>query len=102
MISLEICASIAPSKLHEFNQSKLLFIERLQNFEGYAGFKEKARDKFVMQIDWESRKTMNAFLDSEDYSFFHGAIITLSKSNSIKISSDSPQKDGQNKEMNTF
>jgi len=88
MISLEICASIAPSKLHEFNQSKLLFIDRLQNFEGYAGFKEKAGDKFVMQIDWESRKTMNAFLDSGDYRFFHGAIITLSKNFNTHIIDD--------------
>ena len=79
MISLEICASIAASKLHEFNQSKLIFIDRLQHFEGYVGFREKAGHKFVMQIDWESRKTMNAFLDSEDYRFFHGAIITLSE-----------------------
>ena len=102
MISLEISATIAASKLLEFNQSKLIFIDHLQNFEGYVGFKEKAGKNFIMQIDWESRKTMNAFLDSEDYRFFHGAIITLSKSNSIKISSDSPQKDRQNKEMNTF
>ena len=85
MISLEICATIAASKMLEFNQSKLLFIDRLQNFEGYAGFKEKAGDKFVMRIDWESRKNMNAFLDSEDYRFFHGAIITLSENHKTHL-----------------
>jgi hypothetical protein len=88
MISLEICATIATSKMLEFNQSKLIFIDRLQNFEGYAGFKEKAGEKFVMQIDWESRKTMDAFVDSEDYRFFHGAIITLSKKFNTHIIDD--------------
>jgi hypothetical protein len=88
MISLEICASIAASKMLEFNQSKLIFINRLQNFDGYAGFREKAGNKFVMQIDWESRKTMNAFLNSEDYRFFHGAIITLSKNHKTHLIDD--------------
>jgi hypothetical protein len=85
MISLEICATIATSKMREFNQSKLTFIDRLQNFEGYSGFREKAGEKFVMQIDWESRKTMHTFLDSEDYRFFHGAIITLSENHKTHL-----------------
>jgi len=88
MISLEISATIAASKLLEFNQSKLIFIDHLQNFEGYVGFKEKAGKIFIMQIDWESRKTMDAFLDSGDYRFFHGAIITLSKNFNTHIIDD--------------
>jgi len=88
MISLEISATIAASKLLEFNQSKLIFIDHLQNFEGYVGFKEKAGKNFIMQIDWESRKTMDAFLDSGDYRFFHGAIITLSKNFNTHIIDD--------------
>jgi len=88
MISLEISATIAASKLLEFNQSKLIFIDHLQNFEGYVGFKEKAGKNFIMQIDWESRKTMDAFLDSGDYRFFHGAIITLSKKFNTHIIDD--------------
>ena len=88
MISLEICATIAKNKMHEFNQSKLIFINRLQDMEGYSGFKEKTGNKFVMQINWESKDKLDAFLKSEDYRFFQGAIITLSEKHKTHLVKD--------------
>lgn len=92
MIHLEIKAVILINKLLEFNQSKMAFIENLQNTEGYLSFKEKPGDTFQMKISWNSRKSLDKFIKSEYYRIFRGAIITLSGTNSIRISNESNKK----------
>ena len=89
MIYLEIKAVILINKLLEFNQSKMAFIENFQNTEGYLGFTEKPGDTFQMKISWNSRKSLDKFIKSEYYRIFRGAIITLSETNSIRISNKS-------------
>lgn len=85
MIYLEVSATISPHKLFEFNQSKMVFINNLQKTDGYNGFTEKPGNKFQMKICWNSRKCLDAFMKSELYCVFHGAVITLSQSNRIQI-----------------
>lgn len=85
MVILEISADISQSKMLEFNQSKLLFIDKLQSIDGYSGFTEKTGNTFVIKINWNNRKSLNNFMKSESYRIFHGAIITLSKTESTKI-----------------
>lgn len=85
MICLEIVAVILINKLVEFNQSKMIFIENLQNTEGYIGFTEKQVNSFQMKISWKSRKALEIFTRSEYYRVFNGAIITLSKENNTRI-----------------
>lgn len=85
MICLEINAEILLSKLQEFNQSKLSFINSLQKFTGYIGFTEKPGQNFHIQINWKNRESLDEFINTEQYRVFHGAIITLSKTNSNKI-----------------
>jgi hypothetical protein len=82
---LEIAASISMQKLNEFNQSKLYFIEHVGKFEGYNGFVEKPGRNFNMRIGWNDHDSLVAFMKSEPYKFFHGAMITLSENNSIRI-----------------
>ena len=88
MVTLEISADISQSKMLEFNQSKLLFIDKLQSMDGYSGFKEKTGNTFMMKINWTNRKSLNNFMKSENYRIFRGAIITLSKTESTKILAD--------------
>lgn len=85
MIYLEVSATISPHKLFEFNQSKMVFINNLQKTEGYTGFTEKPGNKFQIKIYWNSRKSLDAFMKSELYCIFHGAVITLSQWNSTQI-----------------
>ena len=96
MICSEIRAEILTNKLHEFNQSKMVFIENLQNTEGYLGFTEKPGDAFQMKISWKSRRLLDKFIKSEHYRVFRGAIITLSHTNSIEITIER-KKENQNK-----
>jgi hypothetical protein len=77
MTCLEIKALIRSSKLREFNQSKLAFIDKLQQTNGYIGFTEKQGDYFQIEISWEARKSLDKFIKSEYYRIFRGAIITL-------------------------
>ncbi len=88
MTNIEIIASISTSKIVEFNQSKINFIDGIQKFAGYIGFTEKQGKLFQIMISWKDRKSLDIFLKSDLYRIFHGAIITLSKRNSIKISKD--------------
>lgn len=85
MVYLDLKADFLPQKLNEFNQSKISFIENIQKMEGYSGFKEKPGSMFKMKIGWENMKLLKHFMETEEYKFFHGAIVTLSKSNSIEI-----------------
>ena len=79
MIQFEIQANITPSKLVEFNQSKMSFILDVMKMKGYAGFTEKQADHFWMIINWDTNDNLNDFLKSDSYKFFHGAVITLGK-----------------------
>mgnify|MGYP002639835565 CR=1 FL=1 len=88
MTKLEIIAAVSMGKMVEFNQSKIYFIEGIQKFVGYMGFTEKQGNTFQILISWKDRKSLDLFLESDLYRIFHGAIITLSKRNSIKISKD--------------
>lgn len=88
MVFLEISATITTSKLHEFNQSKMTFIDHLQSMDGYKGFTEKPDLVFNIKIGWTNQKLLNLFLKSENYRVFHGAIITLSKKSTIKIKTE--------------
>lgn len=85
MVYLDIKATIAHRKLFEFNQTKMTFINQLQHIDGYLGFTEKPADKFQMKISWKTQKSLNAFMKSELYCIFHGAIITLSSNRNIQI-----------------
>ena len=96
MICLEIKAEILFNKLHEFNQSKMAFIEKLQNTEGYLGFTEKPGDTFQIKISWKSKRLLDKFIKSEQYRIFRGAIITLSHTNGIGITMER-KKENQNK-----
>lgn len=89
MICLEIKAVILINKLLEFNQSKMAFIDKLQNTEGYIGFTEKPGDTFQMEISWRNKKLLDKFIKSEQYRVFRGAIITLCQTNIIQISNES-------------
>jgi hypothetical protein len=85
MVCSEIVAVILINKLMEFNQSKMNFIENLQNAEGYLGFTEKHGNEFQIKILWNSRKALDIFIKSEHYRIFNGAIITLSETHCTKI-----------------
>lgn len=85
MVYLEIKAVILFNKMVEFNQTKIIFIDKLQEAEGYLGFTEKQGNVFKMKISWQTRKALNIFMKSEFYRVFNGAIITLSKENNTRI-----------------
>ena len=85
MVCLEIVAVILTNKMMEFNQSKMNFVENLQNAEGYLEFTEKHGNEFQIKISWKSRKVLDIFMKSEHYRIFNGAIITLSNTNSTRI-----------------
>ena len=85
MVCLEIVAVILNNKLREFNPSKMSFVDKLQNAEGYLGFTEKQGKEFQIKISWKSRKALDLFMKSEHYRIFNGAIITLSETNSSRI-----------------
>ena len=85
MVRLEITASIKANKMLEFSQSKLSFIYEMQQIKGYSSFLEKPGEKFQISIYWVSRSSLKEFMKSEHYKFFHGAIVTLSKDNSVTI-----------------
>ena len=97
MVYLELSAGILPTKLLEFNQSKLSFINGLHTIKGYSGFTEKRSLDFNMQIAWQNKGSLEDFLSTEHYRFFRGAIITLSSKNEIKIVPENLKK---NEEVN--
>lgn len=78
-------AVILQHKMNEFNQSKHSFIDGLPKFMGYSGFTEKQGQQFYMRIVWKDRNSRKKFMESDLYRYFRGALITLSKSNRIKI-----------------
>lgn len=88
MEKLEISASIPREKLTEFNQSKLSFLENIQDFEGYHGYSESPGPDFNISINWKDRGNLDAFMKSELYHFFHGAILILGNIHKIIINSD--------------
>lgn len=69
----------------EFSQAKHQFINDIQVVEGYAGFTEKQGKNFHVRILWKDKKTLDSFMESQLYRVFHGAILTLSKINTIHI-----------------
>lgn len=85
MIYLEIKASILPNKKLEFSQSKLSFVHDIQQLEGYETFKEHHGKEYQIIIHWKTKKSLDRFMKSESYRFFHGAIIALSKSYSVRV-----------------
>jgi len=85
---LKIKADISIQKINEFNQSKLSFINGLSQIEGYSGFTEKTGQQINITIGWINRKSLDRFLETDLYRLFHGALITLSTSINIDISSD--------------
>ncbi len=92
MVYLEIKAEISLTKQLEFYQTVLSFINEIQDNEGYLGFTQKYGNEFQIKISWKSRKALDIFMKSDQYKFFHGAIITLSTQNSIDIISGNPKK----------
>jgi hypothetical protein len=89
MVYLELSAEILPTKLLEFNQSKLSFINGLHKIKGYSGFREKRCLDFNMQISWQNKSCLEDFMNTEHYIFFRGAIITLSCNYKInKVTND--------------
>ena len=97
MVYLELSAEILPTKLHEFNQSKLSFINGLHTIKGYSGFTEKRSLDLNMQISWQNKSCLEDFMSTEHFRFFRGAIITLSSKNEIKII---PKNLKKNEEVN--
>ena len=88
MEHLEISASIRIEKQKEFNQSKLSFLDDLQQFEGFNGYSENPGPDFQLTLYWDHRSNLEIFLQSELYQIFHGAIITLGRINEILIKSE--------------
>jgi hypothetical protein len=76
---VDIQATITEVKLNEFNQSKLVFLEGLEDVEGYIGYTESPGEKYSISIEWKSRPQLDSFLKSELFHFFKGAIHTLGK-----------------------
>ena len=85
MVLLEIRADILTNKYFEFSQSKLAFINDLQKANGYLTFTEKLGEKFDIRISWADKKSLKLFMDSENFHFFRGAILTLGKPDTIII-----------------
>lgn len=96
MVFLEISATIKLNKILEFNQSKMTFINHLQTYSGYIGFKEKQGKSFYIKISWENINDLKKFMESEPYRVFHGGIITLGLSYSIKTINSSKQEETTN------
>ena len=92
MVYLELSAEVLPTKLLEFNQSKLSFINGLHAIKGYSGFTEKRSLDFNMQISWQNKSCLEDFMNTEHYRFFRGAIITLSSKNETNIIPEKPKK----------
>jgi quinol monooxygenase YgiN len=84
---VDIQATIAENKLLEFNQSKQAFLESLQQADGYIAYTEKPGCQYGLSIEWESRKQLDSFLNSELFQFFNGAIITLGHLKSVTVKS---------------
>lgn len=87
MEQLEIFASIRKEKLNEFNQSKLTFLDGLRKVDGYDGYTENPGANYHLCINWNKRAHLDAFLNSELYRFFHGAIMTLGSMKEVLIKS---------------
>ena len=92
MIYLEIKAEISLTKHLEFYQTVLSFINEIQDIDGYKGFTKNNGNDFKMKISWENRNYLDNFMKTDQYKFFHGAILTLSTQNSIDIISENPKK----------
>lgn len=85
MVFLEIKADILQNKHFEFSQSKLAFINDIQKAPGYVNFMEKPGTSFQIKVSWDNQSSMENFMQSEEFHFFKGAIITLSEKNTISI-----------------
>jgi hypothetical protein len=85
---LEIYANIREEKLIEFSQSKLSFLDELPHIEGYHSYLENPGTEYYLCINWMKRMNLDAFLESDIFHFFHGAIITLGKLREINIKSE--------------
>lgn len=85
MVFLEIQADIHTNKQLEFSQSKLAFINDVQKSEGYLNFLEKPGYHFEIQITWDNQEHLDEFLKSDRFHFFKGALVALSKQNTISI-----------------
>lgn len=88
MVSLEIEADILVNKHLEFSQSKLAFINDIQRAPGYVNFLEKPGRTFQIKVSWENKACIDNFMQSEQFHFFKGAIITLSGKNTIRITNE--------------
>ena len=88
MVFLEIQADIFTNKQLEFSQSKLAFINDVQKSLGYVNFLEKPGYQFEIQISWDNRKSLDEFIKSDRFHFFKGALVALSKKNTITISKE--------------
>lgn len=76
MVFLEIEADILVNKYHEFSQSKLAFINDVQRTPGFVNFLEKPGRTFQIKVSWENKACIDNFMQSEQFHFFKGAIIT--------------------------
>lgn len=86
--SVYIQASITEGKVTEFEQSKQLFLEGLKTVDGYLGYTETPGKTFSLSIAWENREKLDCFMNSELYSFFHGALLTLGILQSLTVRSE--------------
>lgn len=87
MEQILIRASIVEEKMSEFKQSKLTFIEELELVPGYMGYAEIPGTNYQISLQWNSRRELEAFLDSDLYSYFTGAVKTLGSILQVTISS---------------
>lgn len=92
MPCLEIKALISHSKLLEFSQSKMTFLHDLQQVEGFEMFTERQGKEYCINIFWMSRSSMDEFITSETYRFFHGALIALSREHSVSVNVSDAKK----------
>ena len=85
MIFLEIKAEIPDNKLLEFSQVKLAFIHDFQTANGFISFMEKPGFGYQIQISWKDQQCLNAFMTSQQFHYFKGALMALSKSKQISV-----------------
>ncbi len=84
MKCLEIKATIPIDKKLEFDQTKVDFVNRLSNHDGYLGFKEDIHNDFRIVVSWDKEENLNKFIDSTLFHFFTGALQTIATNRNIK------------------
>ena len=86
MIFLVIKAEIPADKLLEFSQVKLTFIHDFQAANGFISFMERPSHVYQIQVSWKDQQSLTKFMAAKEFHYFKGAMVALSKTNHITVS----------------